>query len=226
MFPHRVPHLLRMVSLCPHPCADTLPYPQLSSIDLNDQVEGDDRAFEVWQEREDSVRKYLLQARTAIIKNSWVKEICGIQQRLALPVWRECPPPRGPRWLSRDGAPKPVPAAAQVPTWVGVRGGLVPRTDGSTSLWHVMATASWGAPGLGVGLALTQGRGYHGGPKLKAPTQIMSGAVKGLAAQGLLPQLEQNLPPSPHCSLFNTRLPHSPDSGWGPWMRGDKGQSP
>ncbi|XP_058286464.1 obscurin isoform X1 [Hylobates moloch] len=61
---------------------------KLSSIDLNDQVEGDDRAFEIWQEREDSVRKYLLQARTAIIKSSWVKEICGIQQRLALPVWR------------------------------------------------------------------------------------------------------------------------------------------
>uniref|UniRef100_A0A2K6ULY4 Obscurin n=1 Tax=Saimiri boliviensis boliviensis TaxID=39432 RepID=A0A2K6ULY4_SAIBB len=61
---------------------------KLSSIDLNDQVEGDDRAFEVWQEREDSVRKYLLQARTTVIKNSWVKEICGIQQRLALPVWR------------------------------------------------------------------------------------------------------------------------------------------
>ncbi|XP_076994026.1 obscurin-like isoform X3 [Tamandua tetradactyla] len=60
---------------------------KLSSIDLNDQVEGDDRAFEVWHEREDSVRKYLLQARTVIIKNSWVKEICGIQQRLALPVW-------------------------------------------------------------------------------------------------------------------------------------------
>uniref|UniRef100_A0A8C6S235 Obscurin n=1 Tax=Nannospalax galili TaxID=1026970 RepID=A0A8C6S235_NANGA len=61
---------------------------KLSNIDLNDQVEGDDRAFEVWHEREDSVRKYLLQARTVIIKNSWVKEICGIQQRLALPVWR------------------------------------------------------------------------------------------------------------------------------------------
>uniref|UniRef100_A0A8C5LEG3 Obscurin n=1 Tax=Jaculus jaculus TaxID=51337 RepID=A0A8C5LEG3_JACJA len=60
---------------------------KLSSIDLNDQVEGDDRAFEVWHEREDSVRKYLLQARTVIIKNSWVKEICSIQQRLALPVW-------------------------------------------------------------------------------------------------------------------------------------------
>uniref|UniRef100_A0A8D2CLV2 non-specific serine/threonine protein kinase n=1 Tax=Sciurus vulgaris TaxID=55149 RepID=A0A8D2CLV2_SCIVU len=61
---------------------------KLSSIDLNDQVDGDDRAFEVWHEREDSVRKYLLQARTVIIKNSWVKEISGIQQRLALPVWR------------------------------------------------------------------------------------------------------------------------------------------
>ncbi|XP_048657352.1 obscurin isoform X37 [Marmota marmota marmota] len=61
---------------------------KLSSIDLNDQVEGDDRAFEVWHEREDSVRKYLLQARTVIIKHSWVKEISGIQQRLALPVWR------------------------------------------------------------------------------------------------------------------------------------------
>lgn len=71
-------------------CSACILPPQLSSIDLNDKVEGDDRAFEVWHEREDSVRKYLLQARTVITKNSWVKEICGIQQRLALPVWREC----------------------------------------------------------------------------------------------------------------------------------------
>lgn len=68
---------------------DNFPTLQLSSIDLNDQVEGDDRAFEVWHEREDSVRKFLLQARTATTKNSWVKEIRDIQQRLALPVWRE-----------------------------------------------------------------------------------------------------------------------------------------
>lgn len=77
-----------------HPGTHPIPHPpQLSSIDLNDQVEGDDRAFEIWHEREDSVRKYLLQARTVITKNSWVKEICGIQQRLALPVWRECSVP-------------------------------------------------------------------------------------------------------------------------------------
>ncbi|XP_073532987.1 obscurin-like [Phyllobates terribilis] len=60
---------------------------KLTNIDVNDLVEGDDRAFEIWHEREDSVRKYLLQARTLIIKNSWVKEISGIQQRFSLPQW-------------------------------------------------------------------------------------------------------------------------------------------
>ncbi|XP_041100614.1 obscurin isoform X15 [Polyodon spathula] len=60
---------------------------KLTNIDLNDMVEGDDRAFEVWHEREDSVRKYTLQARTVIIKNSWVKDICDLQQRYSLPAW-------------------------------------------------------------------------------------------------------------------------------------------
>ncbi|NXP25672.1 OBSCN protein, partial [Scytalopus superciliaris] len=60
---------------------------KLNHIDVNDLVEGDDRAFEIWHEREDLVRKYLLQARTVNIKNSWVKEICGIQQRISEPIW-------------------------------------------------------------------------------------------------------------------------------------------
>ncbi|NXW44878.1 OBSCN protein, partial [Nyctiprogne leucopyga] len=60
---------------------------KLNHIDVNDLVEGDDRAFEIWHEREDLVRKYLLQARTVNIKNSWVKEICGIQQRISEPLW-------------------------------------------------------------------------------------------------------------------------------------------
>ncbi|NXS54385.1 OBSCN protein, partial [Brachypteracias leptosomus] len=60
---------------------------KLNNTDVNDLVEGDDRAFEIWHEREDLVRKYLLQARTVNIKNSWVKEICGIQQRISEPVW-------------------------------------------------------------------------------------------------------------------------------------------
>ncbi|NXP63631.1 OBSCN protein, partial [Chloropsis cyanopogon] len=60
---------------------------QLNNIDVNDMVEGDDRAFEIWHEREDLVRKYLLQARTVNIKNSWVKEILGIQQRISEPIW-------------------------------------------------------------------------------------------------------------------------------------------
>ncbi|NXK63027.1 OBSCN protein, partial [Sylvietta virens] len=60
---------------------------KLNNIDVNDLVEGDDRAFEIWHEREDLVRKYLLQARTVNIKNSWVKEILGIQQRISEPLW-------------------------------------------------------------------------------------------------------------------------------------------
>ncbi|NWT33452.1 OBSCN protein, partial [Cardinalis cardinalis] len=60
---------------------------KLNNIDVNDLVEGDDRAFEIWHEREDLVRKYLLQARTMNIKNSWVKEILGIQQRISEPIW-------------------------------------------------------------------------------------------------------------------------------------------
>ncbi|NWW19023.1 OBSCN protein, partial [Falcunculus frontatus] len=60
---------------------------KLNNIDVNDMVEGDDRAFEIWHEREDLVRKYLLQARTVNIKNSWVKEILGIQQRISEPIW-------------------------------------------------------------------------------------------------------------------------------------------
>ncbi|NWT81009.1 OBSCN protein, partial [Lanius ludovicianus] len=60
---------------------------KLNNIDVNELVEGDDRAFEIWHEREDLVRKYLLQARTVNIKNSWVKEILGIQQRISEPVW-------------------------------------------------------------------------------------------------------------------------------------------
>ncbi|KAG2458503.1 OBSCN protein, partial [Polypterus senegalus] len=60
---------------------------KLTNIDVNDFVEGDDRAFEIWHEREDSVRKYTLQARTVIIKNSWVRDLTDLQQRYSLPAW-------------------------------------------------------------------------------------------------------------------------------------------
>ncbi|TRY90214.1 hypothetical protein DNTS_005822 [Danionella cerebrum] len=50
-------------------------------------VEGDERAFEIWHEREDSVRKYTLQARTVIIKNSWLRDLRDLQQRYSMPAW-------------------------------------------------------------------------------------------------------------------------------------------
>ncbi|XP_036374692.1 obscurin isoform X10 [Megalops cyprinoides] len=60
---------------------------KLTNIDVNETVEGDDRAFEIWHEREDSVRKYTLQARTIIIKNSWLRDLRDLQQRYSLPAW-------------------------------------------------------------------------------------------------------------------------------------------
>lgn len=63
---------------------------QLNNIDVNETVEGDDRAFEIWHEREDSVRKYTLQARTVTIKNSWLRDFRELQQRYSMPAWSEC----------------------------------------------------------------------------------------------------------------------------------------
>ncbi|XP_054623330.1 obscurin isoform X7 [Dunckerocampus dactyliophorus] len=60
---------------------------KLNNIDVNDTVEGDDRAFEIWHEREDSVRKYTLQARTVTIKNSWLRDLRELQQRYTMTAW-------------------------------------------------------------------------------------------------------------------------------------------
>lgn len=60
---------------------------KLNNIDVSETVEGDDRAFEIWHEREDSVRKYTLQARTVNIKNSWLRDLRELQQRYSLPAW-------------------------------------------------------------------------------------------------------------------------------------------
>ncbi|XP_041848261.1 obscurin-like [Melanotaenia boesemani] len=60
---------------------------KLNNIDVNETVEGDDRAFEIWHEREDSVRKYTLQARTVTIKNSWLRDLRELQQRFSMPAW-------------------------------------------------------------------------------------------------------------------------------------------
>uniref|UniRef100_A0AAR2J6N9 Obscurin, cytoskeletal calmodulin and titin-interacting RhoGEF b n=1 Tax=Pygocentrus nattereri TaxID=42514 RepID=A0AAR2J6N9_PYGNA len=60
---------------------------KLTNIDVNETVEGDERAFEIWHEREDSVRKYTMQARTVMIKNSWLRDLRNLQQRYSMPTW-------------------------------------------------------------------------------------------------------------------------------------------
>lgn len=155
------------------PCPEQLDLSlQLSSIDLNEQVEGDDRAFEVWHEREDSVRKYLLQARTVITKNAWVKEISSIQQRLALPVWRECLVlvaglERGTEtfslavWLSGTQTPAPtmqLPGKGMPP---GEDGSLVPLINSASLLAELGYCAGPDSHGRASGF--TQGLPAQGG---------------------------------------------------------------
>ncbi|XP_062847132.1 obscurin isoform X3 [Trichomycterus rosablanca] len=60
---------------------------KLTDVDVNETVEGDERAFEIWHEREHSVRKYTLQARSVIIKNSWLRDFHNLQQHYSMPVW-------------------------------------------------------------------------------------------------------------------------------------------
>ncbi|TNN67519.1 Obscurin [Liparis tanakae] len=60
---------------------------KLNNVDVNETVEGDERSFEIWHEREDSVRKYTLQARTVSIKNSWLRDFRELQQRYSTPAW-------------------------------------------------------------------------------------------------------------------------------------------
>ncbi|KAF7708348.1 hypothetical protein HF521_017405 [Silurus meridionalis] len=74
---------------------------KLTNIDVNETVEGDERAFEIWHEREDSVRKYTLQARTVILKNSWIRELRNLQQRYSMPAWIKLA-------CKVTGSPKPV----------------------------------------------------------------------------------------------------------------------
>lgn len=64
---------------------------QLTNIDVNETVEGDERAFEIWHEREDSVRKYTLQARTVMVKNSWLRDLRNLQERYSMPAWSKFP---------------------------------------------------------------------------------------------------------------------------------------
>lgn len=88
---HHVPsHLFRIVFFSRLVLFGLSILSQLNNIDVNETVEGDDRAFEIWHEREDSVRKYTLQARTVIVKNSWLRDFRELQQRYSIPAWSEC----------------------------------------------------------------------------------------------------------------------------------------
>ncbi|KAI7798029.1 putative obscurin, partial [Triplophysa rosa] len=60
---------------------------KLCDIDVKDTVEGDDRAFGMWHEHRGMVRKIVLQARSVLIRLSWLKDLRDLQLRSKPPAW-------------------------------------------------------------------------------------------------------------------------------------------
>ncbi|XP_077079717.1 obscurin-like isoform X1 [Siphateles boraxobius] len=60
---------------------------KLSDIDVKDTVEGDDRSFGIWHEHRGMLRKIILQARSILLRLSWLKDLRDLQQRNKQPAW-------------------------------------------------------------------------------------------------------------------------------------------
>ncbi|XP_067270783.1 LOW QUALITY PROTEIN: obscurin [Pseudorasbora parva] len=60
---------------------------KLSDIDVKDTVEGDDRSFVLWHEHRGMVRKIVLQARSILLRLSWLKDLRDLLQRSKQPTW-------------------------------------------------------------------------------------------------------------------------------------------
>ncbi|TRY95209.1 hypothetical protein DNTS_010020, partial [Danionella cerebrum] len=63
------------------------PIRQLCDTDVKDTVEGDDRSFGLWHEHRGMVRKLILQARSILLRLSWLKDLRELQQRSRQPAW-------------------------------------------------------------------------------------------------------------------------------------------
>lgn len=50
-------------------------------------MEGDDRAFGMWHEHRGMVRKIVLQARSVLLRLSWLKDLRDLQLRSKQPAW-------------------------------------------------------------------------------------------------------------------------------------------
>ena len=57
---------------------------QLGDIEVKEAVERDERAWGLWHEHRGTVRKITLQARSVLLKLSWLKDLRDLQQRSSL----------------------------------------------------------------------------------------------------------------------------------------------
>ncbi|XP_061681208.1 obscurin [Syngnathoides biaculeatus] len=58
---------------------------KLNDVELKETLGGDEKTWELWHEHRGSVRRYVLQGRSPLVKLSWLKDLKELQQRSLLP---------------------------------------------------------------------------------------------------------------------------------------------
>ncbi|XP_061635168.1 obscurin [Phyllopteryx taeniolatus] len=59
---------------------------KLNDVELKETLGGDEKTWELWHEHRGSVRRYILQGRSPLVKLSWLKDMKELQQRSILPT--------------------------------------------------------------------------------------------------------------------------------------------
>lgn len=58
---------------------------QLNDVEIKEAVGGDEKSWGLWHEHRGSLRRYILQSRSTLIKLSWLKDLKELQQHSSLP---------------------------------------------------------------------------------------------------------------------------------------------
>ncbi|XP_026201009.1 obscurin isoform X5 [Anabas testudineus] len=59
---------------------------KLNDVELKETVGGDEKSWALWHEHRGSLRRYILQSRSTLVKLSWLKDLKELQQRSGLPT--------------------------------------------------------------------------------------------------------------------------------------------
>lgn len=55
-------------------------------MEIKESVDGDEKSWGLWHEHRGSLRRYILQGRSSLVRLSWLKDLKELQQRSSLPT--------------------------------------------------------------------------------------------------------------------------------------------